>query len=70
MIAKAHARACLIFRYFVSKDRHLLIKAVITYVHPLVVYAGCVWSPSSVGLIPKIEAVQKRFTKRIPGLIF
>ena len=67
MIAKAHARACLIFRCFVSKDRHSLIKAFITYVkaarpvpdgemfmpityvHPVVEYASCVWSPSSIG---------------------
>ena len=37
-------------------------------VRPLVQYASCVWAPSSVGLIRKIEAVQKRFTKRLPGL--
>ena len=33
-------------------------------------WLSCVWSPSSVGLIRKIEAVQKRFTKRLPGLNF
>ena len=31
MIANAHARACLIFRCFISKDYHSLIKAFITY---------------------------------------
>ena len=40
MIAKAHACACLIFRYFVSKGRHSLIKAFITYVRLLVEYAS------------------------------
>ena len=68
MVAKAHARACLIFRCFVSKDRDSLIKAFITYVRPLVEYVSCVWSPRSVGIIRKIEEVQKRFTKRLPGL--
>jgi len=29
-------------------------------------YASCVWSPQSVGLIEKIESVQRRFTKRFP----
>ena len=29
-------------------------------------YASCVLSPSSVGLIRKIEAVQKLFTRRLP----
>ena len=70
IVAKAHSRACLIFRCFISKDGHSLIKAFITYVHPFVEYASCVWSPSSFGLIRKIEAVQKRFTKRLPGLNF
>ena len=70
IIAKAHARACLIFRCFVSKDRHSLSKAFITYVRSLVEYASCIWSPSNVGLIRKIESVQKRFIKRLPGLNF
>ena len=70
MIAKAHARACLIFRCFVSKDRHSLIKVFITDVRSLVEYASCIQSPSSAGLIRKIKAVQKRFTKRLPGLNF
>ena len=42
IVAKAHARSCLIFRCFVSKDRHSLIKAFITYVRSLVEYASCV----------------------------
>ena len=69
MVTKAYARACLIFRCFLSKERVSLIKAFITYVRPLVEYVSCVWSPSSVGLIRKIEAVQKRFTKSLTGLI-
>ena len=67
-VAKANARACLIFRCFVSKDRVSIIKAFITYVRPLIEYVSCVWTPNSVRLIRKIEAVQKRFTKRLPGL--
>ena len=59
--------ACLFFRCFVSKDRHSLIKAFITYVRP---YASLVGSHSSVGLIRKIEAVEKRFTKRLLDLYF
>ena len=53
MVAKAHARACLIICCFVSKDRVWLINAFITYVRPLVEYASCEWSPGSVGLIRK-----------------
>ena len=68
IVAKAHARACLICCCFISKDRVSLIKAFITYAHPLVECASCVWSPSSVGLIRKIDAVPRRFTKRLPHL--
>ena len=63
-------RACLVFRCFVSKDRHSLIKAFITYVRPLVEFASRVWSPCSVGLIRKNRGGQKRSTKRLPGLNF
>ena len=31
-------------------------------------YATPVWSPSTLTAIDKIETVQRRFTKRIPGL--
>ena len=44
MVAKVHARACLFFRWFVSKDRDSLIKAFITYARPLAEYASCVLS--------------------------
>ena len=68
IVAKAHQRACLIFKTFTSGDRSLLVKAFNTYVRPLVEYGSCVWSPTAVGLIDKLEAVQRRFTKRIYGL--
>jgi len=35
---------------------------------PLLEYAFAVWSPSSKDALNKIEAVQRWFTKRIPGL--
>ena len=67
IVVKAHAHACLIIRCFLSKDRVSLIKDFFTYTRSLVEYASCVWSPSSVDLIRKIEAVKKPFTKRLPG---
>ena len=36
-----------------------------TYVRSLLEYASCVWSPYSIGQVNKIEAVQRRFTKRL-----
>ena len=35
---------------------------------PLLEYASCVWSPSQLHLIDKIESVQRRFTKKLSGL--
>jgi len=44
------------------------VKAYITYVRPLLEYAACVWSPYQLDDIAQIESVQRRFTKRLPGL--
>ena len=38
------------------------------YVRPLVEYASSVWSPSFINQIISLERIQKKFTKRIPGL--
>jgi hypothetical protein len=38
------------------------------YVRPLVEYCSPIWSPSLLGDIDNLEAVQRRFTKRLPGL--
>ena len=40
-----------------------------TYVRPLLENASPVWSPQYNYLIDKIESVQRRFTKRLPGYI-
>jgi hypothetical protein len=66
--ARAHARANLIHKCFVSKDTNTLVKAFTTYVRPLLEYASCVWSPCSIVNIKKVESVQRRFTKRLPNM--
>ena len=68
MVAKAHSRVYLLFKSFISMDQPTLVRAFTTFVRPLVEYASCVWSPTSVSDIKKIEAVQRRFTKRLKGL--
>ena len=50
------------------KDIDVLIRAFITYVRPLLEYCSTVWSPSSKTLVDQLESVQRRFTKRLPGL--
>ena len=68
IVAKAHARASLIHKCFLSKDQSALINAYTTYVRPLLQYSVCVWSPYHLEDIIKIESVQRRLTKRIRGL--
>ena len=68
MVTKAHQRANAILRSFVSRDVALLIRAFIVYVRPLVEYNSVIWSPQNVHDIEQIEQVQRRFTKRLPGL--
>ena len=66
--SKAHSRANLIHKCFVSKDRESLLRAYITYVRPLLEYASQTWSPHLIADINKLEAVQRRFTKRLKGM--
>ena len=68
IVHSAHIRANLILKSFVSRDREVLVKAFVTYVRPILEYCAPVWSPYRVGLIKKVEDVQRRFTKRLAGL--
>ena len=68
IVNRAHQRANLIMRSFLSKNITNLIRAHKTYIRPLLEYASPVWSPSQITLINSIEAVQRRFTKRLPGM--
>jgi len=44
------------------------MRAFIVYVRPIVEYCSVVWSHSLENDIELIEKVQRRFTKRLPGL--
>ena len=69
IVAKAHARACLIHEcFFVCRDTSNLVRAFMTYVRPLLEYYSCVWSPHLKNSIYKVESVQRNFTKRLRGL--
>jgi len=46
----------------------MLVKAFKVYVRPILEYNSPVWSPSFVKDILLIESVQRKFTKRIPGM--
>ena len=66
--AKAYYIINLIFRAFVCRDPMFLISMFNLYVRSILEFNCCVWSPCDIGLIKQLENVQKRFTKRIPGL--
>ena len=68
IVSKAHRRANLILRCFVSRDSLSLTKAFKVYVRPILEYCSVVWCPHLVKDIEAIEKVQRRFTKRLPGM--
>ena len=68
IINRSNQRSALIFRSFLSLNQNNLLRAYKTYVRPLVEYASPTWSPSLINQIMALEAIQKRFTKRIPNL--
>ena len=68
IVAKAKSRSCLIRKCFISRNPELLMRAFTVYVRPLIEYACCIWSPYYCYAIDKVESVQRRFTKFLPGL--
>jgi len=65
---KATVRCKLINKCFVSRHRPTIAKAFMVYVRPILEYCTPVWSPYLVKDIERIESVQRRFTKWLPGL--
>ena len=63
--AKGHQRAGLIIRCFKSRDPQILFKAFTVYVRPVLEYCSPVWAPVYKTDIVKLEAVQRRFTKKV-----
>jgi len=67
-VRKGLARSNLIFKCFQSRDTAILLRAFKTFVLPLLEYNSPVWSPHLLKDINLIEKVQRRFTKRLPGM--
>ena len=70
IVRKAFIRSNLIVKCFQSRDCAMLIRAFKTFVLPLLEYNSCVWSPHLLKDIDLLESVQRRFTKRLPGMTF
>jgi len=65
IVARAHNRANLIHKCFLSLDVQTLKRAFTVHVSLLLEYGSCVWSPHFKSEIDRIESVQRRFTKRL-----
>ena len=68
IVQKASRRCYLIFKSFQSRNTELLVRAFKTYVRPLLEVNSQVWSPHLLKDIRRLEAVQRRFTKKLGGL--
>ena len=68
MVAKAHRMCGLVFKSFMCRDHVFLRRMFNVFVRPILEYCTTVWSPQGLENIKKIERVQRRFTKRFPGL--
>ena len=62
---QASVRSYQVLKACKSKNIYTLIQLYKTYVRPKVEYNTPVWSPFLLGDIRKIEAIQRKFTKRI-----
>jgi hypothetical protein len=65
---KALNTAAHIFRCFKTRDVDFLLKMYEIYVRPIVESSSPVWSPYLKKDIDLVEKVQRRFTKRVPGM--
>jgi len=67
IVSKAHIRACLILRAFMSRNIYLLKCGFLVYVRPIVEHNSVIWSSYTARDIDAVESVQRRFTKRLPS---
>ena len=64
---KASRLSAMIFRLFSTRSRSFMCKLFLTYVRPLLEYASTVWNPKEIGLCEQLEAIQRKFTRRLFG---
>ena len=68
VVHKASIRMNLLFKCFTSRNNSTLIRGYKVYVRPILEYSSVIWSPHRVKDIKALEAVQRKFTKRLNGL--
>ncbi len=68
VVQSASVMANMIFKCFLSRKTDFLLRMYTTFVRPRLEYATQVWSSHYLKDIDLIEGVQRRFTKRLPGM--
>ena len=68
IVQSASRTANLILRTFKTKKPAFMIKMFNTFVRSKLEYASIIWNPQTKMLINQLEKVQRKFTKRLPGL--
>jgi hypothetical protein len=58
----------LMWRMFSSRKLTFLMRLFKAYIRPVMEYASSSWNSSRPGLVRELEAIQRRFTKRLRGL--
>ena len=64
----AHYRRRQFQHSFACKDRDFQVFLFKTYIRPMIESSSEIWSPHHIGDIDKVESVQRKFTKFLPGM--
>jgi hypothetical protein len=68
IVKKAEGVLASITKTFISRSPCVYLKLYVTLVRPLLEYASPVWNPMHVKYCKRIEAVQRRATRRVSGM--
>jgi hypothetical protein len=68
VIPKAFSRLGLIYKLFHIKSSKNILQLYKTFVRPILEYSSIIWNPHTKCFIEKLERVQKRMCRMIPGL--
>ena len=68
LVVRGHQLCGSLFRGFSTRRHDILTFAYTTFIRPVLDFAACVWSPRSLFNIHRLERIQRKFTKGLPGL--
>ncbi|KAF8382229.1 hypothetical protein PRIPAC_71371 [Pristionchus pacificus] len=62
---KARSMCNLMLRSFLTTSSEALVKAYKIYIRPLLESSTVIWNPTAIGLVNRLESVQREFTRRV-----